>query len=136
MSVTDYLDKMKSIADALEAIAQPVIEYDLRNKILNGLGPEYDSFHTSIANRETPISFEELFGQLLTFELRLELHHSTPTIEQPVTALYTTTTTQGRSNSRERSDNRGRGHGRQNARGGSSHKPNPSQSNKSAQSSF
>ena len=86
--MTDYLDKMKSIADALEAIAQPDTEYDLCNKILNGLGLEYDYVHTSIADRETLISFEELFGQLLTFELRLELHHTTPTMSNRL-LLYT-----------------------------------------------
>lgn len=85
---TDYLDKMKGIVDALEAIAQPISEFDLSNQILNGLGPEYDVVHTSIANRKSPISFEELFGQLLTFEPRLELHNSTSIITTP---LYTST---------------------------------------------
>lgn len=31
MSITGYLDKMKSIAEALEAIEQPISEYDLCN---------------------------------------------------------------------------------------------------------
>lgn len=35
----DYLDKIKGIVEALEAIAQSVSKYDLCNKILNGLGP-------------------------------------------------------------------------------------------------
>lgn len=35
-------------------------------------------------NRDSPITFEHLFGQLLAFELRLELHHSTPIVEQPI----------------------------------------------------
>ena len=87
LSVTDYLDKIKSICNALEAIAHPVIEYDFYNQILNGLGPEYDSVHTSIANQDTSVTFEKLFGQLLTFELSLELHNSTRTVEQPATAL-------------------------------------------------
>ena len=87
LSVTDYLDKIKSICNALEAIAHPVTEYDFYNQILNGLGPEYDSVHTSIANQDTSVTFEKLFGQLLTFELSLELHNSTRTVEQPATAL-------------------------------------------------
>lgn len=33
--------------------------------------------------------FEELFGQLLTFELRLESHNALPNPEQPSTALFT-----------------------------------------------
>ena len=88
---TDYLDKMKGIVDALEAIAQLVSKYNLCNQVLNGWGPEYDAVRTSIADRDAPISFEELFGQLLTFELRLEMRHSTPATEQSITSLYTTT---------------------------------------------
>ena len=80
---------MKGIADALEALAQPITEYDLCNQILNGIGHEYDSVHTSVANRENPITFEELFEQLLTFELQLELHNSISATAPPATALYT-----------------------------------------------
>lgn len=56
MSITDCLDKMKSIADALEAIERPVSEYDLCNQILNGLGQEYDPVHTPASNRDTVIT--------------------------------------------------------------------------------
>ena len=132
LSITEYLDKMKGISDALEAIRQPVMEFDLCNQILNGLGPEYDSVHTAIATRDSPITFEDLFGQLLTFELRLELHHSSPITDPPTTALYTATQLQGRSGSRGRSNYRGRGRGRNNSgRGGySSTSSNQSQSTK------
>lgn len=58
---------MKGTSDALEAIAQPVTEYDLCNQILNGQGPEYDPVHTSIMNCENPTTFEEMFEQLSTF---------------------------------------------------------------------
>lgn len=75
--------------NALEVIGQHVTEYELCNRILNGLGLEYDSVHTSIVKRETPISFEEVFGQLLTFELRSELHAFSSSILTPVSALYT-----------------------------------------------
>lgn len=60
----------------------------------------------------------------------MELHHSTPTIEQPATAFYTTTTSQGRSGFCGRSNSRGRGRGRQNARGSSSNAANNSPSGK------
>lgn len=75
---------MKGISDALEAIAQSISEYDLCNQILNGIGPEYDPVHTSIMNRNSLVTFEHLFGQLLAFELRLELHHCTLIVEQPI----------------------------------------------------
>lgn len=57
-------------------------------KSLMDWGPEYNVVHTSIANRKSPISFEELFSQLLTFEPRLELHNATSIITTP---LYTST---------------------------------------------
>lgn len=88
LSITDYLDKMKGITDALKAIAHLVFEYDLCNQILNGLGLEYDSIYVSIINRKALISFEELFGQLITFELRLEAHNFTPI---HITVLYMST---------------------------------------------
>ena len=102
---------MKGISDTLEAIGQPVTEYDLCNQILNGLGPEYDSVHTAIVHYDSPITFEDLFGQLLPFELRLELHHSSPVTDPPTTTLYTATQSQGRSGSESRSNYRGRGRG-------------------------
>lgn len=68
-------------------------------------GPKYDSIPTSIANRQSPISFQELFGQLLAFELRLEAHDSTSI---HAIALYTCTSS-GRSGPRDRSKNRARG---------------------------
>lgn len=64
---------MKGTSDAPEAISLTISEYYLCNQTLNGLGPEYDHVHTFILNRDSPITFEELFGQLLIFELRLEL---------------------------------------------------------------
>lgn len=53
--------KCRVFSYALEAIGQPVTEYDLCNQILNGLGPEYDSVHTAIANRNSPITFERIY---------------------------------------------------------------------------
>lgn len=98
---------MKGIVDALEAIAQLVNECDPCNQILDGLGPEYNSIQTSIGNPDSPISFEELFGQLLTFEIRLELHHST----SAATAPYTSPSSR-RSGSRRQTNYRGHGQGR------------------------
>ncbi|KAF8397444.1 hypothetical protein HHK36_016361 [Tetracentron sinense] len=117
MSITDFLDKMKSLADCLEAVGQQVSDYEICIQVLNGLGPEYDPVHTSVLNRDSPILFDELFGQLLTFELRLESHASNNTFEQPSTALFTNrasqSSTQGHGGSRGRSYHyRGQGRGR------------------------
>lgn len=97
---------MKGIVDALEAIAQLVTEYNPCNQILDGLGPEYNSIQTSNGNRDSPISFEELFGQLLTLEIMLELHHST----LAATALYTSPSSR-QSGSRGQTNYHGHGQG-------------------------
>lgn len=68
MTVTEYLDKMKNLADALPAISHPVSDKDLITFILNGIGQEYAPVITSVDNRETPITYDELFGQLLTMK--------------------------------------------------------------------
>lgn len=112
LSIIEFLDKMKGLSDSIEAIGQPITEYALCNQILNSLGPEYDPVHTSVVNRDSLITFEELFGQLMTFELRLESHHSAPAIEQSATSFYTPINSQGRSGSCGKSSCHGQGRGR------------------------
>lgn len=68
MPIVKYLDKMKTLADALTASNNPVKDNDFIILILNGLGPEFAPVATSVNNQETPISFDELFGQLLIYE--------------------------------------------------------------------
>ncbi|KAF8399460.1 hypothetical protein HHK36_015325 [Tetracentron sinense] len=108
MSITDYLDKMKGIADSLEAVGQPVSDYDLCNQVLNGLGQEYDPVDTSVLNRDSPIIFDDLFGQLLTFEIRLDSHAFMNSSDTPSTTLFTNNTSQppsqGHGTYRSRSD--------------------------------
>ena len=43
LSMSDYLQKAKTLADSLAAAAQDVSEEDLIEFILNGLGPDYNA---------------------------------------------------------------------------------------------
>ena len=44
--------------------------------LLAGLGPDYNPFVTSVTTRVEPLSVEEIYGHLLSHELRLEHHYS------------------------------------------------------------
>ncbi|KAJ8636432.1 hypothetical protein MRB53_010699 [Persea americana] len=75
MNITDYLQKIKHIADSLAAVLCPVDEEDLIIHTLNGLPQEYAAFKTSIRTRSSPISLEELHVLLLCEELNIEESH-------------------------------------------------------------
>lgn len=60
MSVQDYLQTIKSLADSLSAINQPVSDPDLVLYALGGLGHDYESFITSITARDNPPTFDGL----------------------------------------------------------------------------
>lgn len=70
--MSDYVQKKKSIADNLAAIAQPVSDSDLASSLLSGLSSEYEAFITSMTTRFEPISLDELTGFLLSQEACLE----------------------------------------------------------------
>ncbi|GAV59707.1 UBN2_3 domain-containing protein, partial [Cephalotus follicularis] len=67
-SVVVYLQKVKSISDALALASTPISDEDLIIYILGGLGDEYRAFVTSISTRGTSITLVDLHGLLLTEE--------------------------------------------------------------------
>lgn len=75
-SCIDYLNQICSLADKLAFIGQPMTNDDLTSALLNGLGPEFNSFVISItissANRSQPFTFADLHGMLLGFEKLIE----------------------------------------------------------------
>lgn len=77
-AVSDYFQKFKALADTLAAAGQPLNDFELISFLLAGLGSEFDPFVTSVTTRVEPLSLEELYGHLLTHEMRLE-HNTTST---------------------------------------------------------
>ncbi|KAA8519343.1 hypothetical protein F0562_013599 [Nyssa sinensis] len=69
--------KMKSFADTLAAIGQPLLDQEFTAYLLGGLDTTYDAIVTSISTRIDQMPTEEMFSHLLNFELRLEQHNST-----------------------------------------------------------
>jgi hypothetical protein len=76
-SIADYFQKFQQLTDALASVSQPLKDIELVSFLLSGLGPEYDSFVTSVQTRVDTISIEALYGHLLAHELRLDQHNST-----------------------------------------------------------
>jgi len=61
----------------LAAVGKPIEASKLVTIILVGLGPEYDPLVTSVTTRQDSISLNELYGFMLSYEMRLEQHKST-----------------------------------------------------------
>ena len=71
-SITEYLQEVRSLSDALKVAGSPVTDDELIVKILSGLGPEYREISAAIRARDSSLSFEELFHKLTDHELFLK----------------------------------------------------------------
>lgn len=72
--ISDYLNRMRFIADRLKSIGCDISDDELIIYILNGLGGEYDDFAMPIANYSTTLSFSDFCRMLLTYARGLEAH--------------------------------------------------------------
>ncbi|KAK2454089.1 Copia polyprotein/retrotransposon [Trifolium repens] len=86
-SVSTYLQTIRSIADELTLIGNPVDDIDLVIHTLNGLGPSFKEFTASIRTRDTPILFNDLYDKLVDFEMFLQREENLATTP-PMTANY------------------------------------------------
>ncbi|KAF3627755.1 putative U-box domain-containing protein 9-like [Capsicum annuum] len=84
LTVTDYLNEVRSFCDELATAGAPVTNDELIVKILTGLGPEYRDISAAIHARDTPISYAELFEKLIDHELFLK--HNAPPYSTTITA--------------------------------------------------
>jgi hypothetical protein len=64
---------MKSFANDMDADRKKLDDEELSSYVLASLDYEYNSLVSSIAARVEPITFAELYSQLLAFETRLDL---------------------------------------------------------------
>ncbi|KAJ0965313.1 hypothetical protein J5N97_026451 [Dioscorea zingiberensis] len=69
LTMISYLDKIKSLADNLLAVASLVSDEDLILHTLNGLPSSYSAFKTAIRTRAASITIEELWTFLLSEEV-------------------------------------------------------------------
>jgi hypothetical protein len=116
LTITDYYQKARILAQTLATIDKPLKDSELVLYVLNGLPMEFDSLVTSVTTRTDPISMNDLYGHLLTYEQRIATHHSSPdlslssvNVAQRNSAPPTFSTGRGRGYS---PNYRGRGRGR------------------------
>jgi len=64
------------LAHTLAASDKPLKSSEFVSYLLAGLNSEYDPLVTSITTRVDPLSIEELYGYLLTYEQRINQHHT------------------------------------------------------------
>jgi len=76
-SISAYFQKAQGFSHLLAAIGKPVDASELVSNILAGLGPDYDPLVTSVTTRQDSISLNDLYGYMLSYDLRLEQHKST-----------------------------------------------------------
>ncbi|KAJ0962599.1 hypothetical protein J5N97_027721 [Dioscorea zingiberensis] len=76
MSVADYFNKVKQLADTLAAIGRPLEDEEIITYLLAGLDSEFDPLVTSVTTRTDAMSLSDIYAHLLSFEMRLE-HHNT-----------------------------------------------------------
>ncbi|RVW75899.1 putative mitochondrial protein [Vitis vinifera] len=67
-TVTEFLHRIKVIADELAIIDHPVSDDDLTLYILNGLGPEFREIAAPIRAHETSLKFEKIHDLLVGHE--------------------------------------------------------------------
>jgi hypothetical protein len=73
LTVAEYISKMKLLADDMASAGKKLNDEDFNSYILAGLDAKYNSVVSSIAGRVEPITFVELYCQLLAYENRLDL---------------------------------------------------------------
>ena len=85
-TMAEYVLKMKTIADNLAVIDEPVNERDQILQILEGLCLEYNSIVASLTTREVDLSLHFVQSILLAHDQILQLQHAVPTDLTSVTS--------------------------------------------------
>ncbi|WVZ48786.1 hypothetical protein U9M48_000195 [Paspalum notatum var. saurae] len=74
MTMTEYIGKMKSLADEMACAGKPLEDEELVQYILAGLDMDYNPIVSSIVTKTEATSFADLSSQLLSFEQRINLY--------------------------------------------------------------
>jgi hypothetical protein len=66
MSITEYVNRMRTLGDEMAAAGTPIDDKELVSYILAGLDLEYNLVVSAVVSRVEPILVTELYGQLLS----------------------------------------------------------------------
>jgi hypothetical protein len=78
-SISDYFHCFTHLINTLAAINQPLPLHESLSFLLVSLGSDYDSLVTFIQTQINPIALEDIYGHLLSHELRLS--HNQPSVD-------------------------------------------------------
>ena len=81
--IAEYFRKAQNLAHALAAANQPIQDSELVSHILAGLGTDYESLVTSVTTRPDSIKLNDLYGYLLSHEIRLDQQQTAIDISIP-----------------------------------------------------
>nr|ABB46598.2 retrotransposon protein, putative, Ty1-copia subclass, expressed [Oryza sativa Japonica Group] len=73
LSVSNYISKMKTLADEMASAGKPLVDEELMGYVLVGLGDDYEPVVSSLVGKHEPVSIFEVYSQLLSFESRGKL---------------------------------------------------------------
>jgi hypothetical protein len=73
MTVAEYVNKMRSLADEMAVVGRTLEKEEPIEYILTGLSHEYDPIVSTVITKTSALSVSELYAQLLAFETRLTL---------------------------------------------------------------
>jgi hypothetical protein len=110
VSAMECFKKMKTLADTLAIIGQPLKDEEFIAYLLVGLNESYDSLVTSVTTRDDAIPLFELFAYLLSQESRIESRQTAPNADE-YSANFV-------NRGRDRAPMRGRGRGGRMSPGG------------------
>ncbi|KAL5753555.1 hypothetical protein ACOSP7_021775 [Xanthoceras sorbifolium] len=79
LTITEYVLKLRTMADSLAAAGQPMSDRDLILNVLQGLGSEYDAVIVNITSQHG-ISLQDAQFQLMSYEARLDRHNSSTSL--------------------------------------------------------
>nr|XP_020182985.1 keratin, type II cytoskeletal 1-like [Aegilops tauschii subsp. strangulata] len=108
MSMAEYLGKIKSLTDEVACTAAALSDPEIVSKILAGLDMDYNPVVSALAARVEPITIQELYSQLLSFDARLSLLHGV-NIRKSSANSISGGRGRGRGHQGQRSGGRGRG---------------------------
>lgn len=67
-----YFNKIKTLADTLTAIGQPLRDTEFTDFVLRGLNHDYDNLVETVRGRDTPMPPRDLYARLLSTEQRVD----------------------------------------------------------------
>jgi hypothetical protein len=73
MTVVEYMNKIHSLGDEMATVGRSLDDEELVDYILTGIGLKYDPIMSIVIAKETPVSINKLYSQLLAFETRFAL---------------------------------------------------------------